>query len=541
MGTRSSRGNKSAASSQKEDGPTLPAGATLPATEPQVDFGSPTACLPSQDRQCPRNVQIQSGTEEAAAAAGKEINSDSFHRRIHEDYQHQHLPLQQQGNLFPESFLPGAENSIGEEWIPASAQQHSTGGWSYSEGDEVNLPEASLPGDAQFSQIDGETGAETEDRAAAAADQQHLQLLVRQRYGPGYTIIAQRKSKRKPVQERYPAYRQHQTNYSMMESVCQPTPPRDGGGNGGGLISLSPPGTDDAGADKNTRGDKIYNNGGIGGERMSMPTPQQLNFSGNSAAQRNLTPEEKEAIEGRKQAALARRAELERERGNKVARRNLNFGGGWSAGNVHHQQQQVAPALVPPMQIQNAQPLPSSALNPAQAQRAEENRQRALRIRQNKLMVEAVALAHAVLASNPSSSGGDGSGEATNLHLSGWKAKIKHDVRKLITAQRHSAHITSSSASPSPLSTPPPPPAAGAATATSSDSRQITPEQRQRAEENRQKALQRQMEKVEQRVAAFLDDAMQRAQNEKAAATATATRALLPHQQNDDQMFRRFL
>jgi len=580
MRARSSRGNKSDAPSQKGDSSTLPAAASLPATQPQVDTGSPTATLPSQDLQCPRNVQTQSATEKVAAAgapapatAGKDINSESFHRRIHEDHQHQHHHPHQRGHLPSENLIPGVEHSIGEEWIPASAQhtqQHSAGGWSYSEGDDVNVPETNLPKDARFSQIDGTTGATgatgagIEDGGNAVAAQQHVQSVVRQRYGPEYKIIAQEGPQRKPVQERYPAYRQQQQQeYSMMDSVCQPTPDAaagggaaaaaTGGGGGGELISApasaaaAATAAASAGADKVTKDNRVYNDNGLEEARMAnMPTPQQVYFSGNSAAQRNLTPEEKEAIEGRKQAALARRGELERERGNKVAR-ILQFGGGYNVSNPRNQQQQQqqgAPALAPPEQIQ-AQPLPFSALNPAPAQRVEENRQRALNIRQNKLMEEAVALAHVELASNPSTSGGSGGG-GKSTDVSGWKARIKQDIRKLITAQRHGAHLTSSSASPSPLSTPSAG-TGGAGTGGGSTGggggRQLTPEQRQRAEENRQKALQRQMDKVEERVAAFLNAGMQRAQNEKAAgAGATAARVQQQQRQsNDDQMFRRFL
>ncbi len=573
MTTRSQEGTKNSVPNDNN----AANAANLPATQILVDdTDSPTASLPTQDRN-PRLGNIQSTEQDADAPNalnGRDDDnnnlSDSFHRRIHDEQQQQQQHHHQQQQEASRSFILGAE-SMCEEWIPAS--QRTSAGWSYSEGDEVNVPETTLPGDAQYSQIDAATAAAggVGGRGDVAAQQQ-LQALLRQHYGPGgYTIIAH-KPQRKGVKERYPAlqHRQQGDEQSVMPSVGQPTPGAgadcDGEGNGerGEMSSMSPPSSGRAAAKNLDKTAGAGGGGGVEGARM-MPTPQQQQH-GSSAAQRNLTPEEKQAIEGRKQAALARRAEREeqqqqQQRSSKVAR-NLYFGGDVTTQQHHHQQQQQQqqlPNQPNPAPQQQPQPRssPASTLGPTQAQRAEENRQRALTIRQNKLMEEAVALAHAVLASQPPPSANSGSGSSSGgivmpANLTGWKARIEQDVRKIITAQRYSAHGTPST---SQLSTPPqtgtnsapaPAPTSGGGAS------QLSPEQRQRVEENKQRALQRQRDKIEQSVAGFFNAAMQRAQHEvalaaraRAAATQRAPQQRQQQRQQQqqpiDQTFTRFL
>jgi hypothetical protein len=474
-------------------------------------------------------IQIQMLSPQDAAAkpgAEKGIHSDSFHRRIHEDYHHQHQIPSRSVALGEESF---------EDWAPASLQRpsgKSAGGWSYSEGDEVNVPETSLSLDAQFSQI--EAAANDGDVAA----QQQLKVLLEQRYGPGgYTIISKKtagKPTRKPVDKRYPMpIHQTQQPMSPQPSVCQPMPPAP-------PASFAMPKSGGAGAG------------------TSVPTPHHTN-PGDSSVQRNLTPEEKQAMEGRKKAALARRMELESERAKKVVARNLNFDANTHQVQQYQQQQGMQPLLQPPtaqnIVVQAQAPLPNitttaatTALNPSQAQRAEANRQRALNIRQNKLMEEAVALAHAALAALPPSGGGGGGGAPSGIppNLIGRKARIEEDVRNLLSAQRYSSHDTHSSATASQLS--PPPTAGGNASGASGIGSQLSPEQRQRIEANRQRALQRQKDKIEHGLVAFTNAAMQRAQYERGSFFSSAVptgqqRQQLQRQQQQasDQMALRFL
>ena len=377
-----------------------------------------------------------------------------------------------------------------------------------------------------------------EDRGNAISPEQQQMLL--QKFAAEYqkNLAGKVARPRKGVQDRYPMYQQQQ-EHSLMPSVAQPSPPpgehavdqmkspnAGGGGAAGGFVT----------------------GGGREGARL-MPTPQQI-IPGSSALQRNITPEEREAMEGRKKAALARKAEVEQQR-KKVAR-NLQFEGvGAGAtintnshdgainnqGNLSYQPWQPPAAGASGVQNLSTQFPSIPTLSPAQAQHAEQNRQRALDIRLNKLMEDAVELAHLILASQSSGSTGSGGGGGSG---SGLRAILERNVRKVLTEKRHTHRSTlSSGASPSHLSTPSHPGAGGSGGSSSS---QLTPEQRQRMEQNKQRALQIQNDKIEQGVREFFSTAMQRAQREVAMRQqAGAGTGGAQQQRQQDQMAHRFL
>ena len=128
-------------------------------------------------------------------------------------------------------------------------------------------------------------------------------------------------------------------------------------------------------------------------------------------------------------------------------------------------------------------------------------------------------------------------GGVVTTNLTTWRNKIEEDVRKVIIARRPHPPIAgmagglssqggSLSLSPpqvggSPLGTTQGGQLYGSQGGVNTDSQigsqapPLTPQQRQRAEANRQRALQRQQQKVEEDVAKFMNEAMEEAKKEK--------------------------
>lgn len=525
-----------------------PTQATFP-TQPMLILPSP----PSQANGQPP-PRAQTGPIPAAT------DSSSIRNRVSEDQRR--LQADSQG-LFQES--------IGEGWHPlpdgtASTTAGGTAGWSFSDGDDVNIPESTLPADAGHSQVAVESFPGTKRRQ---------------------DFFPQRGGHHLGVRLRYQQYHPYNQDESTLPSVAQPLPTEPLVGSNAaaaaqveerntlleaGVGGMPPPQTA-----------QVPQNGGVPAAvplhqqpgvvprevppttmpqqapamhaMHGLPTPQNgTNFPpGSSAAHRVLSPEEKQLVESKKKAALARRAEIENNR--RKTARTLFFGAEGNPNNsqnyqqtqqaamptqqqsTQHAQQQgphiphAMPAGGPPSQHAQQAPQEMPAMQqptPSQVQRAEENRQKALAKRREKLMEQAVTMSHAIITSP---------GGVVAENVLSWKQKIQGDIRKVIIAARHPP-LTG--VVPSPLTSPSPSPAGLAHTVigagplgsgSSSQPPPLTPEQRQRAEANRQRALHRQEQRVEEDVAAFMNAAMQHARNIAASTGAGAGGGASQHQQ----------
>lgn len=393
-------------------------------------------------------TQYGGDLSQAAPGGGGTQWDTSTERRIRHDQQALHATQIQPGDSVA---------SFGDGYVPAPPVSHHSGGWSYSEGDDVHIPETRLPRDAGHSAV-----TSPEFTMPAYVNGSPM-------YRPG-------------VQARYPVWG---TQPSAATSVAQPSYPQHQGHtavgvapvNGGVGYQVASPGPE--GVEQQQGGGQLYG------------TPSRVNAllhaagvpPGSSAAHVKLTPEQRQQVERKRKQALEKRQAMHEKRA-RVARELFvggqsggplgvapNSPGGAGAGGGSNWQTPAA------LQHHSA---PEATHSTSPAGRAEANRLLALQRRACRLEQQVADLLQKEATV----------GKAACLQL---RRQLEDDVRKYVIAARQLPQ----GAVPSPGSSQ----GSGDVASQGSD---LTPAQRERAEANRQAALLRQQQRVEQSVGAFI-------------------------------------